>query len=89
VCIVATINLLVGNYCITEHNTCTGPRHRQLNRVFELAGVLCQLRLEPIARVSKKQKAATVAAQAPTLKKTTKKQKSAKGSSRSGDQTSE
>jgi hypothetical protein len=35
------------------HNSCQGLQNGQLNRIFELAGVLCQLRPEPI--VQKKQ----------------------------------
>jgi hypothetical protein len=54
--IVVAANLLVGNYCVTEHNACTGLRHGRLNRVVELAGVLCQPRPEPIARVSQEAK---------------------------------
>jgi hypothetical protein len=87
--IVATANLLVGNYCMMELNSCMGLRHGLLNHVFELAGVLCQPRLEPIARVSKKRQAVAAAAQPPVLKKSTEKQKCMKGSSRSGDETSE
>jgi hypothetical protein len=37
----ATI-LLVGNYNITERNAYKGLQHGRLNRVFELAGMLCQ-----------------------------------------------
>jgi hypothetical protein len=40
--IVNVTNLLVGNYNIVEHNAYKGLRHRRLNRVLELAGVLCQ-----------------------------------------------
>jgi hypothetical protein len=36
----ATI-LLVGNYNITERNAYKGLQHGRLNRVFELAGMLC------------------------------------------------
>jgi hypothetical protein len=36
------VNLLVGNYNVTEHNACQGLRHGRLNHVFELVGVLCQ-----------------------------------------------
>jgi hypothetical protein len=52
--IAATANMLIVNYCVTEHNSCTGLRHGQLNRVFELADVLCQPHPKPIAHVSKK-----------------------------------
>jgi hypothetical protein len=37
-------------YNITKHNGYKGLHHGQLNRVFELAGMLCQPRLEPIVR---------------------------------------
>jgi methanogenic corrinoid protein MtbC1 len=40
-------NLLVRNYNITKHNTYKGHQHGHLNRVFELAGVLCRPRPEP------------------------------------------
>jgi hypothetical protein len=40
--------LLVGNYNIIEHNAYKGLRHGWLNRVSELAGMLCQPRREPI-----------------------------------------
>jgi hypothetical protein len=50
-------NLLVGNYNITEHNICKGLH------IFELAGVLCQPRPEPI--VCKCKSAGTVPALAP------------------------
>jgi hypothetical protein len=46
-------NLLVGKYNIPEHNAYQGLRHELLNHVFELAGVLCQPRLEPIVRKCK------------------------------------
>jgi hypothetical protein len=58
--------------------------------VFELGGVLYQPYSEPITRVSKKGQAATAAAVlAPPLKKAAEKWKRVKGSSHSGDQTSE
>jgi hypothetical protein len=47
-CITNTTNLLVGNYNVTEHNTCQGLRHGQVNYVFELAGVLYQPHPEPM-----------------------------------------
>jgi hypothetical protein len=50
-----------------------GLRHGRLDRVFELAGVLCQPRPEPIALVSKKRQVAAAAAQLPVLKKTAEK----------------
>jgi hypothetical protein len=85
--IIVAANLLVGNYNVMERNSYTGLRHAWLNHVFELAGVLCEPHLEPIARAPRKQKgAATV--QAPVPKKATEKQKHMKGLSRSGDQTS-
>jgi hypothetical protein len=43
------VNLLVGNYNIVEHNAYQGLRYGRLNRIFELVGVLCQPRPEPIA----------------------------------------
>jgi hypothetical protein len=45
--------LLVGNYNIVEHNAYQGIRHGRLNRVFELAGELCQPHPEPIVRKQK------------------------------------
>jgi hypothetical protein len=44
--IVNAASLLVGNYNTTEHNTYKGLRYGRLNRVFELADVLCQPRPE-------------------------------------------
>jgi hypothetical protein len=41
-------NLLVGNYNVVEHNAYQELRHGRLNHVFELAGVLCQPRPDPI-----------------------------------------
>jgi hypothetical protein len=41
-------NELVGRYNLTEHNTYQGLQHGRLNRIFELAGILCQPRPEPI-----------------------------------------
>jgi hypothetical protein len=46
--IASAASLLVGNYNMSEHNAYKGLWHGQLNRVFELAGVLCQPRSEPI-----------------------------------------
>jgi hypothetical protein len=34
-------SLLVSNYNITKHNAYNGLWHGRLNRVFELAGILC------------------------------------------------
>jgi hypothetical protein len=48
--VVNVANLLVGKYIIMEHNAYTGLRYGQLNRVFELAGVLCQPHVEPVLR---------------------------------------
>jgi hypothetical protein len=59
------VNLLVGNYNITEHNAYKGLRHGRLNCVLELARVLCQPRPEPI--VWKRKPA--IMALAPTLRK--------------------
>jgi hypothetical protein len=42
-------NLLVGKYNIVEHKAYQGLQHGRLNRIFELAGVLCQPLPEPIA----------------------------------------
>jgi hypothetical protein len=90
--ILQAANLLVGNYSMMEHNACDGLCYGRLNLMFELAGVLCQLRPEPVAHAPRKWKAAT-ATQAPAPKKATKKRKHPKlapkkVSSRSGDQTS-
>jgi hypothetical protein len=52
--IAATANQLVGNYSIMKHNACVMLQHGWLNRVFELAGMSYQHRLEPIARTTKK-----------------------------------
>jgi hypothetical protein len=41
-------NELVSRYTIMEHNTYKGLCHGRVNHVFELAGFLCQLRLEPV-----------------------------------------
>jgi hypothetical protein len=46
--IVNAAKLLVGKYNVLEHNAYTKLRRGQLNRVFELAGMLCQPHLEPI-----------------------------------------
>jgi hypothetical protein len=40
-CIENAAHLLVGNYNTVERKAYQGLRHRQLNRIFELAGVLC------------------------------------------------
>jgi hypothetical protein len=39
---------LVGRYNITEHNAYQRLQHGWLNRIFELAGILCQPRPEPV-----------------------------------------
>jgi hypothetical protein len=65
-------------------SACTGLRYGRLNHVLELAGVLCQPRLEPVARAPRKQKA-TAMTQALTPKKATKKWKRLKVSSHSRD----
>jgi hypothetical protein len=64
--IVITACLLVGNYNIVDHNAYEGLHHGRLNRVFELAGVFCQPRPEPIVRKRK------VAALVPPPQKTSK-----------------
>jgi hypothetical protein len=75
-------SLLVGNYNITEHNTYKGIRHGRLNRVFELASVVCQPHPEPIVR---KQKAVVpLPAPVPPTQKTDKNGGTQKGSSRFG-----
>jgi hypothetical protein len=83
-------NMLVGKYNVVECNTYTRLWYGQLNRVFELAGVLCQPRPEPILR--KRKAAGTTLAPAPALalvpQKAGQKRRREKGSSRSGDQTS-
>jgi hypothetical protein len=85
--IVNAVNLLVGNYNAAEYNAYTELRHGQLNCVFELAGVLCQPRPEPIRHAPKKWKAPTMV-QALAPKRSTEKQKCVKVSSCSGDPTS-
>jgi hypothetical protein len=82
--IVNVVNLLVGNYNITKHNACKGLWGGRLNRIFELAGVLCQPRPKPIVR--KRKTAAAVFASTP--KKATEKRRRVRGSSRSEDRTS-
>jgi hypothetical protein len=52
--IIATSNLLVGNYCAMEHNTYMGLRHGRLNHIFELAGLPYQPCSKPVVRMSKK-----------------------------------
>jgi hypothetical protein len=79
-------NLLVGKYNVVEHNAYTRLQHGRHNRIFELAGVLCQPHLE---RIPRKRKATTKSlALAPALQKTGRKWRSVKVSSRSRDQTS-
>jgi hypothetical protein len=41
-------NLLVGKYNTVEHTAYQGFRHRRLNHIFELAGILCPSQPEPI-----------------------------------------
>jgi hypothetical protein len=41
-------NKLVGRYNIAEHKAFQGLHHGQINRVFELAGFLCQACPEPV-----------------------------------------
>jgi hypothetical protein len=71
-CIVNVINLLVDNYNITEHNAYKGLQHGQLNRIFELADVLCQPDPEPIVHATRKQKS-TATVPTPAPKKATEK----------------
>jgi hypothetical protein len=52
--IIATSNLLVGNYCAMEHNTKMGLRHWRLNHIFELAGLPYQPCSKPVVRMSMK-----------------------------------
>jgi hypothetical protein len=81
-------NLLVGKYNVVEHNAYTRLQHGRHNHIFELAGVLCQPRLEPIPRKRKPTTKSLALALAPALQKTGRKWRSVKVSSRSGDQTS-
>jgi hypothetical protein len=60
--IVQAANQQLGNYCMTEDNSCTGLLHGWLNHVFELAGVPYQPRPEPLAHATKKRKPASAAA---------------------------
>jgi hypothetical protein len=78
------VNLLVGNYYIVEHKAYQGLRHGRLNRIFELARVLCQSRPEPIVR--KRKSAATGVA--PAQRKTSGKWGCGRRSSHSETQTS-
>jgi hypothetical protein len=78
------MNLLVGNYNIAEHKAYQRPRHGRLNRIFELAGVLCQPRPEPIVR---KCMSATMG-MTPAPRKTSGKWGRGRRSSHSGTQTS-
>jgi hypothetical protein len=41
-------NLLVGKYNTVEHTAYQGLRHRRLNHIFELAGILCPSQPEPV-----------------------------------------
>jgi hypothetical protein len=77
-------NLLVGNYNIVEHNAYQGLRYGRLNRIFELVGVLCQPRPEPI--MQKHKSAATGVALEP--RKTFRKRGRGRRSSHSVTQTS-
>jgi hypothetical protein len=69
--IVHVANLLVGKYNVAEHNAYMGLHYGWLNRIFELASVLFQPRLKPIARAPRKRKTAA-AAPTPTSKATEK-----------------
>jgi hypothetical protein len=51
--IVNAANLLVGNYNIAECNAYQGLQHGPLNHVFDLTGILCQPRIEPIVQKRK------------------------------------
>jgi hypothetical protein len=82
--IVNAAKLLVGKYNVLEHNAYTKLRHGQLNRVFELAGMLCQPHLEPIPIKRK----ATATSLASALQKTDQKWRCTKVLFHSGDQTS-
>jgi hypothetical protein len=74
------MNLLVGNYNITEHNACQELRHGWVNHIFELVRVLCQPHPEPAV-----QKRMSMPVLMP--KKASEKQKCRVGSSRSRTQT--
>jgi hypothetical protein len=64
-------NQLVGNYSVPKHRVrSTQLRHGHLNRIFELAGVKYQPRVEHVARMAKKRRSSMVAVASPPLKKT-------------------
>jgi hypothetical protein len=63
VCIEDAANLLVGRYNIAEHTAYQGLQHGRLNRIFELAGILCLSQPEPV--VWKRKLAAAGAAPVP------------------------
>jgi hypothetical protein len=71
--IVNSMNLLVGNYNITEHNAYSGLQHGRLNRILELAEVLYQPQPESIVWKCK--------SAAPAPRKASEKWKHTKGSS--------
>jgi hypothetical protein len=80
-------NQLVGNYSTTEHSTCLKLRHGCLNHIFELAGMNCRSRGEPITRAPKKWRGSIAELPPPTRR--AKKRKRKKISFRLGDWTSE
>jgi hypothetical protein len=47
------VNELIGRYNIAEHTAYQGLQHQWLNRIFELAGFLCQPLPEPVGRKHK------------------------------------
>jgi hypothetical protein len=77
-------NLLVSKYNITEHKAYQGLRHEWLNHIFQLAGVLCQPRPEPISGKLKFAMTGTT----PTPRKTSEKWGRGRRSSHSVTQTS-
>jgi hypothetical protein len=77
-------NELVGRYNIAEHIVYQGLQHERLNRIFELVGVLCQPRPEPVAW--KRKSAATATTLVP--RKTFEKWGRGRGSNCFGAQTS-
>jgi hypothetical protein len=59
--IVAAVNVLVGNYSLTEDHACiTQLRHGRFNHVFDMVGVKYQLRAEPVAHTSQKRQTTVV-----------------------------
>jgi hypothetical protein len=77
-------NELVARYNIMEHNAYQGLQHGRLNRIFELARILCQPCPKPVVRKHK----SAAAGMTSTLRKTSGRCGHSRRSSRSEGQTS-